>query len=341
MPRESTSADRAGERSSERAVDQYAADAQKDYEFFYDGKRRMLRRRHGAFETERLIDGEWLPWDRGRLPIPGWLRFRVVADDDDDGYGQAEDGGGPLARERLARLARKYLISDRLAHPSLATGSVESRPRRGLRLALLPPLNGGAPRRVLLAAADSSRAAYLDLLQERGASEGAGPPLEQLRRQAELGDERQRDRGASAETRSNYFAGAAGLTTTLVLANASLLLGQNALDNPLRWLAGAALLGASFCAVMTGLRALQASMITFVRCPPNSVTRLVKRRKAADAAALEREYIAALLVSQNRNSVVADWKITRLQEARRWFGGVIAGVGILTVFVLIQGAFLR
>jgi hypothetical protein len=345
---------------------QYAEAASSAYEFFYVDRKRLIRRPHGQDHTERLVDGEWVIWSFASTAEAPSQRPRAAVDDDDDGYGLDADGDadddedagddqeagevpeGPapggvegadatsLSVARLARLARKYVIADRLDQPLLADVR-ELRRRRRAWLAVVPPLNGGAPRRISPDSANCSRAAYLELLQGiKVPADQRKAGLEQLQQQAELGDERQRDRGTGAETRANYFAGAAGLTTTLVLANAGLLLGQDALDNALRWMAGLALLAASFCAIMTGLRALQASMVTFVRSPANSVSRVVQRRKAEDIDMLRCQYIAALLVSQNRNSVVADWKITRLQEARGWFGGVIAGVVVLTVLVLIQ-----
>ena len=46
--------------------------------------------------------------------------------------------------------------------------------------------------------------------------------LEELLHQAETGYEHQRQRSSTLEQRANFFLGAAGLTTTLVLANAGL-----------------------------------------------------------------------------------------------------------------------
>lgn len=349
-----------------KTAHEHAEAADHTYKFFYvKGKRLFRRRKNDEGHLERMIDGEWVRW--GKREAPKAARKRSRADDDDDGHGldtgEIDEGeleansdhpvAGQAAGERgsansddilsvarLARLARKYLIADRLNEEAV-TGPWPWIRRHRPWLSLAPPLNGGAPRRVSPEAADCSREAYAELLDKSKASgDDREKALEQLREQAESGDQRQRDRGTGAETRSNYFAGAAGLTTTLVLANAGLLLGQDALDNPLRWMAGAVLLVASFCAVMTGLRALQASMVTFVRCPANSVSRIVARRKAPDLKSLEARYIAALLVSQNRNSVVADWKITRLQGARGWFAVVIAGVVMVTVLVLVQAIFL-
>jgi hypothetical protein len=344
----------------------YAERADQNYAFFYvEGKRLYRRGREGKGHLERMVDGEWVRW--GKADAPKRARKRSRADDDDDGHGldtgeidggevdgngdegvaKQESGEGhstnsdePLTVGRMARLARKYVIADRLDEKRV-TGPWQWARHHRPWLSIAPPLNGGAPRRVSPEAANCSREAYFDLLSKLKASgDEREKAFEQLREQAELGDQRQRDRGTGVETRSSYFAGAAGLTTTLVLANAGLLLGQDKLDSPLRWMAGAALLVASFCAVMTGLRALQASMVTFVRCPANSVSRIVARRRSPHMASLECRYIAALLLSQNRNSVVGDWKITRLQEARGWFAVVIAGVVVVTVMVLIQAIFL-
>jgi hypothetical protein len=349
-----------------RTAREYAERADQVYKFFYvEGRRLYRRRKDGEGHLERMIDGEWVRWGKGQASK--MARKRSRADDDDDGHGldtgevgeaelgangdegvaRRESGNGrsanfddPLSVGRLARLARKYVIADRLDEHRIG-GPWQWISHHRPWLSIAPPLNGGAPRRVSPEAANCSRDAYFDLLLKIMVSgDEREKALEQLREQAELGDQRQRDRATGAETRSNYFAGAAGLTTTLVLANAGLLLGQDKLDNPLRWMAGTALLVASFCAVMTGLRALQASMVTFVRCPANSVSRIVARRNSPDMESLECRYIAALLLSQNRNSVVGDWKITRLQEARSWFALVIAGVVVVTALVLIQAVFL-
>ena len=157
--------------------------------------------------------------------------------------------------------------------------------------------------------------------------------LEELKEQALLGYEHQRERIAAVEQRANFFLGAAGLTTSLVLANAGLLLGASKLGSTYRVLAAAVLAAASLCAIAAGLRALQATMITFIRAPPNGVPRLMKRRHLSKDELLH-AYIAALVVGQHRLSVIADWKIGRMKEARRWFVLVTVAIVVLTGFVL-------
>ena len=53
-----------------------------------------------------------------------------------------------------------------------------------------------------------------------------------------------------------------------------------------------------------------------------------------DKDEFQRCHIAALLVAQGRAGTVADWKIERMSAARRWFAGVVAGIILLTGFVL-------
>jgi hypothetical protein len=164
--------------------------------------------------------------------------------------------------------------------------------------------------------------------------EAAGADLIELKAEASTGFDHQRERGSNAEQRANFFLGAAGLTTSLVLANAGLLLGAGKLTPPWQALAAAVLGLASLCAITAGLRAMQAAMITFVRTPPNSVDRVVGRRELKGDE-LNRAHAGALLVGQARAGVVGDWKVARLAMARRWFVGAIAGVVALTVIVLI------
>ena len=185
-------------------------------------------------------------------------------------------------------------------------------------------------RRLRNGVADRSRSAYAEVLAD--VDEAA---LADLKEQATVGYEHQRQRSAETEQRANFFLAAAGLTSSLVLANAGLLLGTSKLDAPLRALAAIALGIGSFCAIAAGLRAMQAMMIAFYRTPPNAVDRIVDRT-AYEGAALDRVYLAALLVAQGRAGAIGDWKVHRLRGARRWFVGAIVGVVLLTGFVLAE-----
>ncbi len=197
---------------------------------------------------------------------------------------------------------------------------------------MLPALEGGASRKLGDEAADSARASYRETLGDVGPE-----PLAELVDQAETGYEHQRQRSNLLEQRANYFLGAAGLTTTLVLANAGLLIGKDALDHGWPLTTGAiVLIVASVCALMSGLRALQAMMLTFERTPPHAVTRIVDRRDLSKDD-VGRDYLAALLVAQRRTTVVSNWKVGRVKSARRWFTGVVGGIAGLTAIVVASG----
>ena len=113
------------------------------------------------------------------------------------------------------------------------------------------------------------------------------------------------------------------------------LVGQDSLEAPWLGLAKATLIAASICAIFVGVRAIQATMLTFGRTPPNAVTRIYERR-GKTATEVQRRYLAALMVAQRRAIVVGDWKVDRLRGARRWFMGLVGGVVVLTILVLIS-----
>lgn len=298
--------------SDEKNVGNVVTEGQSGYKFFRRPHGRVLIRKSEANgHVHRLVDGYWV------------RDFHFHSFDPQEWQ--------KLGEKEMRNHVRRFVI------PSLVTVRLSWwKPiRRGKRAALwrwlVPPPRGGTSRRQLdHDAVERSRASY-----ERMFREVSGEDLTQLEEQSLLGFEHQRQRGSGAEQRANFFLGAAGLTTTLILTNASFLIGDKKLDEP--WLALAAVsLGiASLCALVCGGRALQAAMLTFSRTPPNAVTRIVRRRdrKGED---LRRIYVASLLVAQARTSVVGDWKISRLSEAREWFLGVILGAVALSACVLLE-----
>jgi hypothetical protein len=291
-------------------IRQLAKDACRDYEFFKAGGS-LLRRSEG--KVERLV------WGR-------WVRVRSLRR-------ERRSGWEKLNAERLGWHIRKYLIDDPGSEGATPRSSFgDWRRRSALWRFFNPPLDGGAVKRPSSALFIRSRDAYTELMTEAHTT-----TLSDLKYEAEQGYQHQRTRSATAEQRSTFFLGAAGLTTSLVLVNAGLLLGDESLEAPWRHLAAVALAVASICAIASGLRALQATMITFIRSPPNAVARIVKRRRLSESRR-PRAYIAALLVGQQRLSVIANWKIARMKEATRWFLGAIAAVVLLTIFVLVDVA---
>lgn len=290
-----------------------------EFEFFRRSKGRLIVRREDPdAKVHRLIDGEWVEWRfrrslfRRSLNGPAWVK---------------------MTGEQLRIHARKYLISGLTRESLTYTSNPVGRLRRSaFGCWLLPPLKGGACRRGFLDAVDDARPSYTQLLGASG-----GGDLEVIKEQALHGYEHARNRAANTEQRANYFLGAAGLTTSLVLANAGLLLGTGTtrLSGTNLDLATIALGVASVAALIVGGRAMQGAIVTFGRVPPNSVSRLLARR-GHDGDALLRAYIADLLVALNRTTVIADWKVARVAGARRWFVVVILGVVALTAIVLIE-----
>lgn len=271
----------------------------------------LFRKPISGSHLERMVDGAWTK----------------VGEPRDFGC----DGWKKLDSESLAWHVQQYLL-DGLSEPGVdEQGSRRERWRRlPLWLRLNPPLKGGAGRRLAPGAAERSRRAYAELLKDV-----TEPALKELKEQALTGYEQQRQRSAATEQRANFFLAASGLTSSLVLANGSLLLGTSKLHTPWLQLAAIALGAASACAIVAGLRAMQAMLIAFFRAPPNGVDRVFDRR-VASGDQLTRLYLAALLVAQARAGAIGDWKVNRLRDARRWFVGAILGVVLLTAFVLAE-----
>lgn len=286
-----------------------------EYEFFLRASGyRLYRRRGAAASVERMVDGRWI---KVRCP---------------SSFGEPGEGWEKLDAEGLYLHVRRYLIVDLDGETMRWRTDFSGRLRRSrFSRWVLPPLKGGSSRRLTGGAADRSRSAFAELLPSGDETEAV---LVELKEQALRGYEHQRERGAETERRANFFLGAAGLTTSLVLANAGLLLGAK-LHAPLRTLAAISLGVASVCAIAAGFRAMQAMMISFFRTPPNGVDRVLDRCTDSSEV-MVRSYIAALLVAQGRAGAIGDWKVNRLGGARRWFVGAITGVMLLTVFVLAE-----
>lgn len=280
-----------------------------EYEFF-EASGILVRRQKGKASLERLV--------RGR-----WVSIRAPRD-----FGQPGSEWEEKSEQQLQAFVRKHFILDLGADPVPKHEKRERLVRGAVWRIYDPPLRGGSMRRPGKRLFERSRQAFAELLSSSEAT-----VLEDLKEQALLGYEHQRERISAVEQRANFFLGAAGLTTSLVLANAGLLLGAGKLGSTWRVLAAATLAVASLCAIAAGLRALQATMVTFIRAPPNGVPRVMKRRGLPKDELLH-AYIAALLVGQHRLSAIADWKIGRMKEARRWFVIVTLGIAVLTGFVL-------
>lgn len=235
-----------------------------------------------------------------------------------------------LTKKELAMHARRFLISD-LGKSGIGWhGRIKERLRRGsIWRWIVPPLEGGAVRNDV--GPDTMGRSVQAYAENLGKPESDGLLL--LRDEAAAGYDQQSSRCLGIEQRANFFLGASGLTTSLVLANAGVLLGAGNLASPWLQLAAIALGLASFCAIAAGFRAMQATMSTFGRIPPNSVVK-ISRRSRLSQHEMGRLYIAANFVGAHRETVVGNWKIARLSAARRWFLGTMCAIVLLTVFVL-------
>jgi hypothetical protein len=205
--------------------------------------------------------------------------------------------------------------------------------RSALGRRIVPPLRGGASRELDERLSRRSQSVFLEYLT--GVKEDE---LAEVTEHARAGYELQRERNATVEQRANFFLGAAGLSSTLVLANASILLGvgEGALHSPWRQLTAAAFAFASVCAIFAGIRAMQAVMLTFERISPDGVGSILSWDQTSGPGRVARNLASALLVAQERELRVCEWKLDRLREARRWFGGAVLGVVVVTGFVLVE-----
>jgi hypothetical protein len=297
-----------GERWEER-IDRTIADArQQGYIFWRRGSDDALARFRTTARVELLVDGAWVLVRKPRA-FDRWMR---------------------LSDEQLRVHARDYLVEG-FGSARVEVRGLRQRIRRwGIARRMFPPLHGGATKGI--------DAALLDRVRDHRTLElarASGGTLVELREEAMRGHQILADRCALLEQRANFFLGAAGLTSSLVLANAGLLLGTGKLTEPWLGMAAVFLAIASLCAAAAGLRAMQAAMSTFVRTTPNGVTQ-VSQRAALRGHSQVRAYVGSLLVAQNREEVVGNWKLFRLKAARRWFLAAIVGVFFLTSVVLVD-----
>jgi hypothetical protein len=271
------------------------------------------RRRDGALarfistrNIELLVDGEWVrAWKPPRLER--WVR---------------------LSDADLREHANAFLVGGFGGASASGLERGERLRRYGIGRWLFPPLAGGAHRNL----SDKTIARVRE--QRIGELPSADlTDLAELKEEALRGHAMLADRCAILEQRANFFLGAAALTSSLVLANSGLLLGTGKLSNPWLSLAAGFLAVSSVCAVVAGLRAMQAAMTSFVRTTPSGVLAILSRATLSGSD-LDCAYVGALFVAQNREEVVGNWKLERLKSARRWFLAAVVGVAFLTITVL-------
>ena len=291
-------------RTIDAAIDRARAG---EYRFGRRPRDNALARFRSRGNVELLVDGEWIPILRP-FRFRRWIR---------------------LSDEQLRFHAEAFLIDNIDAPPATGLGWRGRGRRWGFMRRLYPPLPGGArrhPGNPTFGAVRRHRAKQLPRIR-------AEADLTDLREQALLGHATLADRCAVMEQRASFFLAAAGLGTSLVLANSGLLLGTGRLNDPWLYLAALCLAVSAFCAVVAGLRAMQAAMTTFTRATPNSVAGVIERADLAGRKVI-RAHVGALLVAQNREEVIGTWKMARLKAARTWFLAAVVGVAALTAVVL-------
>ena len=157
--------------------------------------------------------------------------------------------------------------------------------------------------------------------------------------QAREGYEQERSRIAGIQQRASFFLGATGLTTTAVLANGSLLYGNDALaSNGMRISVGVLLTLTTVALVTAGYAALAATMITFELAQPDSAWQ-IERRIKLDHRNASRYLLATILLATQRTEVIGDWKIRRLKRARLAFALAILFAVLASVALLLTALF--
>lgn len=286
--------------------------AHREFEFKRCGSE-LRRRNRTDGATERLVDGFWVVCPR--------RRFDRVATE-------------VMSLEALQAHARRHTTIC-LGESGLGwQGHFGARLRRtGFWCWLRPPLQGGAPKLGIERAAGWAQGKY-----EEDLGRADDVALTALTEQAAAGFNEEGIRLGVLEQRANFFLGAAGITTTLVVASSGLLLGAKDahLHSPWLQLAATALVVASACSLFAALRAAQAAMAAFGRWAPSGVEGVIARSQAGEAEAITRAYIGALQVGTLRNQVIGNWKMHRLKSARRWFAGMISAMFVLTLVVLLD-----
>jgi hypothetical protein len=228
------------------------------------------------------------------------------------------DGTTGVARPEAARAAVTACCRHRL-DADRRRGLIAWFAGSGPRWLISPPLRLGAERIVERCCSDNAEGDVAEQLPTE-------PPV-RAELEAQAGLERARDRQAGIERRTLTVFQAAGVTTTLVLANSALLRGDDAVTGTTAlWVLGSLML-ATGAMITAGLFAMFGAMRPFDRLAPDDVHRVVVRAQASEIDARRRR-IAAILVAQRRTSIISDWKLARL---RRAVWALLFGIGGLAI----------
>ena len=212
----------------------------------------------------------------------------------------------------------------------LGADVVDSLRRQPSREWLQPPLADGAPSSFTRDQHQKARRAYEEALP----AEFAPELLEELTDEAKDGLQRQLDRVHGIEQRASLYQGGAVITGGLVLTGSGLVAGDEALDAYLRWPALVGLVLLSLCLLISGWRAYQASVSIFDWSRPTTRWQLLERANSNDATNARRHLLAALMLGQDREALIGDWKLLRLKQASHYFAGaVFASLFVSVLFV--------
>jgi hypothetical protein len=226
--------------------------------------------------------------------------------------------------ERLVSQACSSVPLDRARREGLGSVAAGS----GIRWLISPPLRMGAPRKLALQRTSTAEGRFMKRLGDR--------VPERTQTEALSGWQRGRDRHASVESRSQTFLQAAGLTTTLVLANSALLWGDKAVKGTTGDVVAVALTLASAALVAAGIYGLFGSMRTFDRVAPSNIRRVIERAQEEDDEVARQKQVASIFLSQFRTSVVTDWKLARLKRATWLLVAGVAGVAVASIALVAQ-----
>jgi hypothetical protein len=269
---------------------------------------------------ELLTVGGWVPVGMAM----GWYLWRR---------------GGPTAAASLELRLRRACCPVALDDP-VKTG-VRRRTRASLTLWLVsPPLPWGAPRALIDDARDRNERTPVALATDSFASSltkpGSSVSPESVE-DARSGWERAVSRHGGIESRAGTFIQVAGLTTTVVLVNNTLVSGDDKVTGSSRTIFIAALIAASALLLIAGLYGLFAVMRTFGRVAPDNATRLIQRARMPEQ---DRHVatVAVLLVAQRRTSIVADWKLARLKRATFAFGLAAVAIAVASAAYLVAAS---
>jgi hypothetical protein len=296
--------------SPSQEIDTLVSTATAKYDFRRQHQGHTLFRVSDNGVIECLVNGLWI---RARRP----RRF------DDTKYFLRISNSG------LHSHVERYFLNA-LDEPAISWKShfVDRLRRSTLWRWVMPPSRGGGNfRRESIPAISRTRRALNEALEK-----AENKDLAELKDEAIRGVEFQQDRSAGVEQRASFLLAAAGLSSSLVLANAGLLIGTVKLHDPWLQLAAASLAVASVCAAVTGLRSIQATMFNSAHVVPHHLG----NRRTMSGDELIRSYVAQLQLAEFRARAVSEWKAACLASARRWFLGALAGIVLLTMFVLVE-----